>query len=604
MSIRHPLLHLQKHAPSIIGNPIAALQAYVQARNSAFRPNSFAVPSVLKACSNLGDVWCGAEVHGYAFKTGLIDDIFVQNSLIQMYSECRKVEMGRKVFEEMNHRDVVSWSTMIRCYTRNYLVSEALTVVLRMLWLSIKPSHVALLNMIGVFSEFPHVGVLQNGSRMMHGYAFRNTSEPDHRVQTALLHMYVQCGSTGSARTIFDCMTGKTTATWTSMIAGHVRSGDMDQGVQLFGKMREQEDAFPNEITMLNLIIACAAKSALEFGKWLHVYILKNHGSTSTTAMLPPILATALIDMYAKCRKVETARVVFDQIRMKDRNITVWTALIAGYAGTNDGLNQIIHLFDNMRKNKVNPNGTTMITILSACAEEGALDIGRWFHHNYIDKEEDIVYDLKLTTTLVDMYAKCGDIDAAHNIFSAATSRDTCLWNAMISGFARQGKGEDVLKLLRLMEREGVKPNGITFIGVLHGCSHTGLVSEGKDIFRWMEHEHGITPNIKHYGCMVDLLSRAGHLEEAHEILKTMGIKPNTITWGSFLSGCNIHKNTRFGEEALKEITELKHNKCGYNVLLSNIYAVDKRWDDVACVRNKTNAIGIMKQAGMSSINV
>ncbi|KAK9291951.1 hypothetical protein L1049_019903 [Liquidambar formosana] len=202
------------------------------------------------------------------------------------------------------------------------------------------------------------------------------------------------------------------------------------------------------------------------------------------------------------------------------------------------------------------------------------------------------------------MYAKCGDIDGALRLFIEATDRDICMWNAMISGFAMHGCGEEALELFSEMERLGIKPNDITFIGVLHACSHAGLVSEGKRLFEKMVHGFHLVPRIEHYGCMVDILGRAGLLDEAYEVIKTMPMRQNIIVWGALLAACKLHKNPKLGELAARQLLELEPQNCGYNVLMSNIYAAANRWNDVAGVRKAMKDIGIKKDPGVSSIEV
>jgi pentatricopeptide repeat protein len=310
-------------------------------------------------------------------------------------------------------------------------------------------------------------------------------------------------------------------------------------------------------------------------------------------------LATALVDMYGKCGEIRSARAIFDS--MKNKDVMTWTAMISAYAQANC-IDYAFQLFVQMRDNGLRPNELTMVSLLSLCAVNGALDMGKWFHA-YIDKQG-VEVDVILKTALIDMYAKCGDISGAQRLFSEAIDRDICLWNVMMAGYGMHGYGEKALKLFTEMETLGVKPNDITFIGALHACSHAGLVVEGKGLFEKMIHDFGLVPKVEHYGCMVDLLGRAGLLDEAYKMIESMPLKPNIAIWGAMLAACKIHKNSNMGELAARELLALEPQNCGYKVLMSNIYAAANRWNDVAGMRKAVKDTGIKKEPGMSSIEV
>ncbi|KAG5232671.1 pentatricopeptide repeat-containing protein [Salix suchowensis] len=489
-----------------------ALNTYTYMRKFDVEVDSFIIPSVLKACSQVSVAQVGKEIHGFCIKNGFVSDVFVVNALMQTYTECNSIVSARLLFDKMSERDVVSWSTMIRAYN--------------------------------------------------------------------------------AARTLFDGFSQRSIVSWTAMIAGYIRCNDLEEGERLFVRMIE-EKVFPNDITLLSLIIPCGFVGAVQLGKRLHAYILRNGFGMNLA------LATSLVDMYGKCGDIRSARAIFDS--MKNKDVMTWTAMISAYAQDNC-IDHALQLFVQMRDCGVRPNELTMVSLLSLCAENGALDMGKWFHA-YIDKQG-VEVDLILKTALIDMYAKCGDISVAQRLFSEAIDRDICTWNAMMTGYGMHGYGEKALKLLTEMETLGVKPNDITFIGALHACSHAGLVVEGKGIFEKMIHDFGLVPKVEHYGCMVDLLGRAGLLDEAHKMIESMPVKPNIAIWGALLAACKIHKNSNMGELAARELLALEPQNCSYKVLMSNIYAAANRWNDVAGLRKAVKDTGIKKEPGMSSIEV
>nr|KYP66114.1 Pentatricopeptide repeat-containing protein At1g08070 family [Cajanus cajan] len=406
--------------------------------------------------------------------------------------------------------------------------------------------------------------------------------------------MYSEVGSLESARLLFDKIENKDAVSWSTMIRSYDRSGLVDEALNLLRDMHVM-GAKPSEIAMISITHVFAQLADLKLGKAMHAYVTRN-GNGFTLSL---VLATAFIDMYGKCGDARSARSVFGSFKRKD--LMMWSAMISAYA-QNNCIDEAYDTFVHMTGCGIRPNEITMVSLLMLCAKAGSLEMGKWIH-SYIDKQG-IKADMILITSLVDMYAKCGDIDAAHRLFDAALDRDVSMWNAMISGFAMHGHGESALELLEEMEALGVTPNDITFIGALHACSHSGMLKEGKRLFHKMVHEFGFAPKVEHYGCMVDLLGRAGLLDEAKELIVNMPMRPNMAVLGSLLAACKVHKNIKLGEWTAKQFLSLEPHKCGYNVLMSNIYASEKRWDDVAYIRRGMKDEGIAKEPGVSSFEV
>ncbi|KAL4327939.1 Pentatricopeptide repeat-containing protein [Arachis hypogaea] len=272
---------------------------------------------------------------------------------------------------------------------------------------------------------------------------------------------------------------------------------------------------------------------------------------------------------------VSSARSVFDN-STKNEDLMMYSAMISAYAKANC-INEAFDIFAQMIGCGIKPNEITMVCLLSLCVKSGSLEMGKWIH-SYLDKQGTKA-DMVLKTSLVDMYSKCGDIDTADGLFVEANDRDISMWNAMISGFAMHGH-------------------------VLHACSHAGLVQEGKRLFCRMVNEFSLVPKIEHYGCMVDLLGRAGSLEKAQELIKDMPMRPNSAVLGSFLAACKVHKNVNLAEWAAKQFLSLESKKCGYNVLVSNIYAASNRWENVADIKRAIKDAEIHKEPGFNSIEV
>ncbi|KAL0421924.1 UNVERIFIED_CONTAM: Pentatricopeptide repeat-containing protein [Sesamum latifolium] len=309
-----------------------------------------------------------------------------------------------------------------------------------------------------------------------------------------------------------------------------------------------------------------------------------------------------------QCGDVDGARRVFEE--MPRRNVVSWTTMIAGCA-QNGRCKEALALFSEMQLENMEFDQVTLVAVLSACAELGDLNLGKWIHSYVVEsftyRKQPVLISLK--NALIHMYASCGEIDAAFGVFKGMDQRTTVSWTSMITGFAKHGYGDEALSVFQWMESiedNNVRPDEITFLGVLCACSHSGYVNEGRHYFRSMIETWGIEPRIEHFGCMVDLLSRAGLLDEAHELVKSMPMKPNDAIWGAILGGCRIYKSVKLASDVTDWLTEEldPHRAAGYFVLLSNVYAAAKKWQDVVAIRQKMLDMKARKPSGRSWIQI
>ncbi|GMN55044.1 hypothetical protein TIFTF001_024164 [Ficus carica] len=378
----------------------------------------------------------------------------------------------------------------------------------------------------------------------------------------------------------------------------------------------------PNRFTFPSLVGSCCLANAVEEGRQLHAHILKfGFGDDG-------FCENSLINMYVGFRALDDARKVFDE--MPARDVVSWTTLIAGYSRCgfveeafclfesmpekssvawnamiasyvqSNRFHEAFALFQRMRDEKVELDKYLAASMLAACAGLGDLNQGKWIHR-YIE-ESGIELDSKLATTIIDMYCKCGCLEKAFQVFKELPHIGLSSWNCMIGGLAMHGKGKAAAELFEKMQRERVAPDNITFVNLLSACAHSGLVEEGRSYFRRMSEVHGIEPRIEHYGCMVDLLGRAGMLEEAKEIIDNMPISPDAGVLGALLGACKIHRNVELGEAIGEGVIELEPNNSGRYVVLANLYANAGKWEDVAKVRKLMNDRGVKKAPGCSRI--
>ncbi|KAG5248570.1 pentatricopeptide repeat-containing protein [Salix suchowensis] len=432
------------------------------------------------------------------------------------------------------------------------------------------------------------------------------------------------------ARQLFDTIPEPSVFIWNIMFKGYSRIA-----------CPKLSECKPDCYTYPFMFKGFTRSVALQFGRELHCHVVKYGLGSNVFAH------NALINMYALCGLIDMARGIFDMSCKSDvvtwnammsgynrikKDVISWTAIVTGFVNTGqvDAARKYFHkmperdhvswtamidgylrfncykealmLFREMQTSKIKPDEFTMVSILTACAQLGALELGEWIR-TYIDKNK-VKNDTFVGNALIDMYFKCGNVDKALSIFNGMPQRDKFTWTAMVIGLAINGCGEEALDMFSQMLKASVTPDGVTYVGVLSACTHTGMVEKGKRFFASMTARHGIEPNIAHYGCMVDLLGKAGHLKEAHEIIKNMPMKPNSIVWGALLGACRIHKNAEMAEMAIEQILELEPHNGAVYVLQCNIYAACNKWDKLRELRQVMMDRGIKKTPGCSLIEM
>lgn len=403
----------------------------------------------------------------------------------------------------------------------------------------------------------------------------------------------------------------------------YYQSGLFDDVLQLFDEMKAS-NVEADEILLSTVVSACARSRKLSYGKTIHEFITKNdivvdpHLQSALVTMyascgsmefaqelfnrMSPknlIASTAMVSAYSKFGRVEDARMIFNQ--MVEKDLICWSAMISGYAES-DHPQEALKLFSEMQVLEIKPDQVTMLSVISACAHLGSLDQAKWIHL-YVDRNG-FGGALPVSNALIDMYAKCGSLERARWVFEKMPRKDVISWTTMISAFAMHGDASNALSFFYQMTEQKIEPNAVTFVGVLYACSHAGLVEEGRKIFSSMINEHKITPKHEHYGCMVDLFGRANLLREALEITEMMPLAPNVVIWGSLMASCRVHGETELGEFAAKQLLEIEPEHDGALVVLSNIYARERRWEDVGEVRRLMKHKGISKEMGCSRIEL
>ncbi|XP_010552648.1 PREDICTED: pentatricopeptide repeat-containing protein At3g29230 isoform X1 [Tarenaya hassleriana] len=487
-----------------------------------------------------------------------------------------------RVFNHVDEPNAHLCNTLIRAHVQNSQPHQAFAVFSEMQKNGVFADNFTYPFLLKACSGQPWLPVV----RLIHNHIEKLGLLSDIFVPNALIDCYSKCGALGvkAAMKLFLTMEERDTVTWNSMLGGLVKAGEMEIALQLFDKMPHRDLISWN--TMLDGYAKCKDMSrAFELFEQMPE---RNTVSWSTMVM-----------GYSKAGDMEMARFLFDKMPVK--NLVTWTIIVAGYA--EKGLVKDANgLVDQMMATGLKFDAAAAISILSACAESGLLSLGMRVHS--IIKGSKLSSDTYVLNALTDMYAKCGSLEKAFDLFNKMPKKDLVSWNAMIQGMGVHGHGKEALELFSGMLREGIRPDKFTFVAVLCACTHTGLIDEGINYFYSMEKEYRLVPQVEHYGCLVDLLSRGGRLKEAIKVIQTMPMEPNVVIWGALLAACRIHNATDIAKELLDHLVRLDPSDPGNYSMLSNILAAAEDWDGVANIRAKMKSIGVEKTSGASSIEL
>ncbi|KAK6943216.1 DYW domain [Dillenia turbinata] len=528
------------------------------------------------------------HVHARLLRHGLDQDSYLINLLLRSNFESHNSSYSRLVFHQTREPNIYLYNTMIRGLVSKDCFDEALEFYILMRNENFLPNN---FTFPFVLKSCTRISDFQLGLKI-HALAVKVGFDYDDYVKTSLVALYAQCGFLEEAYKLFDDITDKNVISWTTIIGGFVKIGKFRDAIESFSKFLEM-GLKPDSFTVVRVLSACAHLGDSKSGEWIAKYVRK------TGMEKNKFVGTSLVDMYAKLGNMEKARAIFDG--MAERDIVSWSAMIMGYA-SNGHPKEALDLFFLMQRENLRPDRYSMVGVLSACASLGALELGEWAC-GLMNRAEFLANPV-LGTALIDMYAKCGKMALAWGVFKEMKERDIVVWNAMISGLAMNGYTKASFALFGQVEKLGFKPDGNTFMGLLCGCTHAGLVDEGRRYFYAMNRVFSLVPKIEHYGCMVDLLGRAGLLYEAHELIKSMPMEANAIVLGALLSGCRLHRNTQLAEHVLKQLIRLEPWNSGNYVLLSNIYSTNRKWDDAANIRLAMSQKGVQKIRGCSWIEV
>ncbi|XP_044480983.1 pentatricopeptide repeat-containing protein At3g02330, mitochondrial-like [Mangifera indica] len=544
--------------------------------------------SLFRLCAGLSAFRLGTQLHAHAFKNDFASDAIVGTATLDMYAKCNNIQDARKLFNSLPNHNLQSYNAIIVGYARNGQGCEALQLFLLLQKSGLGFNEISL---SGAFSACAvikgHVEGLQ-----VHGLAIKSTLTSNICVANAILGMYGKCGALIEACHVFDEMERMDAVSWNAIIAAHEQNGKEEETLSYFVSMLHARME-PDEFTYGSVLKACAGQQALNYGMEIHNRVIKSGMGLNW------FVGSTLVDMYSKCGMMEEAEKIHD--RTKEQTLVSWNAIISGFSGQKQSENAQRY-FSWMLEMGVKPDNFTYATVLDTCANLATVGLGKQIHAQIVKQK--LQSDVYISSTLVDMYSKCGNMQDSQIIFAKAPKRDFVTWNAMICGYAQHGYGDDALKVFEQMEHENVKPNHATFVSVLRACAHMGLVEKGMHYFNIMLSEYGLDPQLEHYSCMVDILGRSGQVKEALKLIQEMPFEADDVIWRTLLSICKIHGNVDLAEKAANSLLQMDPQDSSACILLSNIYANAGMWDKVSCMRKMMRQNKLKKEPGCSWIEV
>lgn len=540
---------------------------------------------VLQGCSAAGDFQTGLLVHPCLLKLNLVGVTSLWNQLLSLYCKSNQFYLARRLFDTMPRRDVVSFNTMVSSYVQRGYSHEAVHIYSKMMGDGIMPNHVTLLGLIGTATMLKalHLRGAFHAQTIRYGLNFNEF------VGSSLVEGYAKLSSLDDAIKAFGEIANLDLVSCNVMIDGCTRNKNKSFALNIFLRMLRENMEYDG-FTLTSIVKTCSEAKDLSCGMLLHGCAIK-----SGLAYETPI-CNSLITMYSKCEKGMTSAITIFR-GILEPNIISWTATIAGFM--QNGQNwEAIQFYHEMLKADVKENNFSFASILPVYSNLGNLEQGRKIHARIV--KSCFSLDLLVNNALIDMYSKCGSLQDSHMVFSTMGKHDVVSFTSLITCFGQHGEGTKALEAFRKLKSEGLKPDGVTFLGCLSACSHGGLVDEGVHVFRMMIDIYSVKPRMEHFACVVDMLGRAGRLKEAEGFIKDLGIESNVLVWEALLGGCSIHGEMALGEKCAKKIIDLQPGRAEPYVSLSNIYADSGLWEDKGMVREKLGVAELKKATGCS----
>ncbi|PWA75005.1 Pentatricopeptide repeat-containing protein [Artemisia annua] len=488
----------------------------------------------------------------------------------------------------MPNRTVYLWNSIIRAYAQRHCFREAFRLFKEMIASETKPDSFTYACVLRACAERFDL----DGVRLVHGLVIGNDLGFDSICGSALVSGYSKLGLVDEARMVFDRLETRDLVLYNTMIAGYGCCGDWDKGMHLFVMMRRM-GIQPDGYTVVGLLSGLTCSSLLEIGQGIHGYCFRSGFDSNAH------ISSVLVSMYSRCSCMSSAYKVFDSLSQPD--LVTWSALISGFSQSKEYHKAYIS-FRKMSNEGRNSDSVLLATLLAVTAQLVNLATGTEIHAYAIRHNLDS--DIMVSSALIDMYSKCGFLDLGIKVFDQMPKRNIVSYNSVIASLGLYGLASEAFKVFNEVLESGLKPDESTFSALLSACSHGGLIKEGRDIFRRMDVDFGISAKTEHYVHYVKLLGMAGELDEAYNLIDSLGDHVDSGIWGALLSCCDAHNNSKLAEIVSQRLFDKKPDRSTYKIMLSNLHAGNGRWDDVKNIRDELNDVGNGKVRGVSWIAV
>ncbi|CAN8251336.1 unnamed protein product [Cochlearia groenlandica] len=549
--------------------------------------DSYLLSLALKACGQSSNISYGESLHAFADKTFLLSSVYVGSALLDMYCKFGNIDKSFRVFNEMPFRNSVTWTTIITRLVDAFRHEEGLVYFSKMLKLKeVTDFSYTFPTALKACAALRHVRY----GREIHTHVVIRGFASILCVANSLATMYTECGDMQYGLHLFETMTERDVVSWTSLIVAYTKMGHGEKAIHTFIQMRNSAVS-PNERTFATVFSACASLSRLVWGEQLHANVF-SLGLVDSLSV-----GNSMMNMYSTCGKLHSASVLFRDIRGRD--IISWSTIIGGYSQA--GLvEEGFKYFSWMRQEGPKPTDSALASLLSVSGNMAVLEQGRQVHALalYLGVEQKPT----IRSALITMYSKCGSIVEASKVLEETDKDDIVSLTAMINGYAEHGKCKEAIDLFDKSQKLGFRPDAVTFISVLSACSHSGQVNLGFHYFNLMQDKYNMRPDKEHYGCMVDMLCRAGRLSDAEDMINEMSLKDDVV-WTTLLRACTEKKDTERGRRAAERIQEMDPTSVTA-LVLANMYSSTGEWKEAANIRKNMKSKGVIKEPGWSSIKI
>ncbi|KAL5227415.1 hypothetical protein ABZP36_015680 [Zizania latifolia] len=559
-----------------------------QEMRSKYHPDVATLVTIISACGDQGLLPEGKEVHGYAIRKGhLYVESSVGNSLLDLYMKCNNPSTACVLFRTMPIRDLISWNTMISGYSRNdSLGEEAQTMFKRLLSEGLSGTLTTILAVIPSCSCPEDL----NFGKAIHSFTMKYGFLSGVSAANSLMHMYICCGDSLAAFSLLESITPVSDIiSWNTAIVGCVQNGLYIDALEAFQFMHSAVTLNPDSITLVSILSACGSLKLQSLGKSIHCMALKHLIASNLR------VKNALITMYFRFADTESAELIFSSLG--DRNLCSWNCMISGFAQNNEGW-RALQFYQKMED--FEPDEISIVGTICACTQLGDVRQGKNIHGHVV--RFGLQTNAFISASLVDMYSKCGELEISIRVFESSSEKSIACWNSMIAAFGFHGLGLKSIDFFWKMNNSGMAATRSTFIALLSACSHSGLIDEGWKYYHLMSEHFGIVPTPEHHVCIVDMLGRAGRLQEARKFVESLPTKQAHGVWGALLSACSKKFELKMGESIGERLLCLEPENSGYYVTMSNLYAYQDMWSGAVQVRDILQEKGLLKPRGHSIV--